>query len=227
MTEPAIDSDLSARLDEVSRAMADGVDAAAVRAVLKEMLATMEGDIGRTDAGLMGELEALSSFIEETKAQIAAIRPEEIPDEHIPAATDELDAVVDATERATNTIMEAAELIEGVAEAAGGEHADRLSEAVTRIYEACGFQDITGQRISKAIAALKEIETKVETLVERFGPDPETRERLKEQRRAEKDGATAEVEVEEIPEEDLLHGPQTPENANSQDEIDALLADMG
>lgn len=225
MADPAIDPDLGARLEEVSRSMASGFDVGAVRAVLEEMLATMDGDIGRVDSAVIEELESLSAFIEETKAQIAAIRPEEIPDEHIPTATDELDAVVDATEHATNRIMEAAELIEGVAEAVGGEHAETLSDAVTSIYEACSFQDITGQRISKAVNALKAIETKVETIVERFGPDPEERERLKEQRRA--DRTEADAPVSEMPEEDLLHGPQMPENANSQDEIDALLADMG
>ena len=225
MAQQAIDPDLATRLDEVGQQMKDGVDTEQVRAVLEDMLATMNGNIGGADPRVMEELEELSTFIESTKAEIAAIRPEEIPDEHIPEATDELDAVIEATEVATNSIMEAAEMIEGVAEEVTDEQADVLSQAVTQIYEACSFQDITGQRIHKVVGALREIEQKVETVVEKFGPDAETREELKRRRQAEKDAV--ESADGEVNEEDLLHGPQMTENANSQDEIDALLADMG
>ncbi|MFT7569587.1 MAG: chemotaxis protein CheZ [Paracoccaceae bacterium] len=202
-----------------------GVDTQQVRAVLEEMLSTMSGNIGSADPRMLEELEELSLFIEQTKAEIAAINPEEIPDEHIPEATDELDAVIEATEVATNSIMEAAEMIESVAEEVTDEQADVLSQAVTQIYEACSFQDITGQRIHKVVGALKEIERKVETVVEKFGPDRATRDEKKRKRQAEKE--SAEADATDINEEDLLQGPQLAENANSQDDIDALLADMG
>jgi len=222
MVRQAIDPELTSRLEEVGQQMKSGVDTQQVRAVLEEMLSTMNGNIGSADPRV---LEELSSFIENTKAEIAAINPEEIPDEHIPEATDELDAVIEATEVATNSIMEAAEMIEGVAEEVTDEQADILSQAVTQIYEACSFQDITGQRIHKVVGALIEIERKVETVVEKFGPDRETRDALKRQRQADKENA--EAGATEINEEDLLQGPQLTENANSQDDIDALLADMG
>jgi len=225
MSNEAKDADLANRLDNVRSEMKSGFDASSIREVLEEMLATMKGNIPGADPRVIEELEALSLFIEETKAEIAAIRPEEIPDEHIPTATDELDAVVSATENATNVIMEAAEMIEQVAEKVDDASAEALSNAVTQIYEACSFQDITGQRIGKVVTALKEIEEKVETVVEKFGPDPETREERKRQRQAEKD--LSETPVSELDEEDLLEGPQLPDNANSQDEIDALFADMG
>jgi len=225
MVRQAIDPELTSRLEEVGQQMKSGVDTQQVRAVLEEMLSTMNGNIGSADPRVLEELEELSSFIENTKAEIAAINPEEIPDEHIPEATDELDAVIEATEVATNSIMEAAEMIEGVAEEVTDEQADILSQAVTQIYEACSFQDITGQRIHKVVGALIEIERKVETVVEKFGPDRETRDALKRQRQADK--VNAEAGATEINEEDLLQGPQLTENANSQDDIDALLADMG
>ncbi|MEX2453927.1 MAG: protein phosphatase CheZ [Rhodospirillaceae bacterium] len=224
MTREAIDADLSRRLDEVGREMKAGVDVGLVRTMLEEMLSTMKGNIGGADPRIMRELEALSDFIEQTKAEIAAIRPEEIPDDHIPTATDELDAVVNATENATNSIMEAAEKIEAVAAEIDEAGAEILSNAVTQIYEACSFQDITGQRIGKVVAALKEIERKVETVVEKFGPDRATRDRLKAMRLAER--AVLENRDGGIEDEDLLHGPQLPDNANSQDDIDALFADM-
>jgi chemotaxis protein CheZ len=225
MIRQAIDQDIASRLEDVGRQMKSGIDTQQVRAVLEDMLSTMSGNIGGADPRMLEELEELSAFIEETKAEIAAIRPEEIPDEHIPEATDELDAVIEATEVATNSIMEAAELIEGVAEEISDDQADILSQAVTQIYEACSFQDITGQRIHKVVGALKEIERKVETVVEKFGPDRATRDELKRKRQAEKE--TVESDGADINEEDLLQGPQLAENANSQADIDALLADMG
>lgn len=225
MAKQAIDPDIVTRLDEIGQQMKDGVDTEQVRAVLEDMLATMNGNIGGADPRVMEELEELSAFIESTKAEIAAIRPEEIPDEHIPEATDELDAVIEATEVATNSIMEAAEMIESVAAEISDEQASILSNAVTQIYEACSFQDITGQRIHKVVGALKEIEQKVETVVEKFGPDPETREELKRKRKAEKEAV--DEAGEDFEEEEFLQGPQMAESANSQDEIDALLADMG
>lgn len=226
MTAVKIDRDLSDSLEEVKRRMADGVETDEIRSVLEDMISTLDGKIVSGDADVIAELEELSSFIEQTRSEIAAINPEEIPDEHIPAATDELDAVVDATEAATNSIMEAAEIVEAVAEEISADQAARLSDAVTQIYEACSFQDITGQRINKVVTALREIEAKVETVVEKFGPDPETREEMKRKRKAEKESASA-ADVDGMTEEDLLEGPQMPENANSQDDIDALLADMG
>lgn len=225
MARQAIDPDLAACLDEVKQKMNDGIDTEQVRSVLEDMLSTMNGNIGGSDPSIITELEELSAFIDRTKAEIAAIRPEEIPDEHIPAANDELDAVIAATEIATNSIMEAAEMIEAVAENVSESQAAELSNAVTQIYEACSFQDITGQRIHKVVNALKEIEAKVETVVEKFGPDRETREELKRQRQAEK--ASEEKASTELSDDDLLEGPQLPDNANSQDDIDALLADMG
>lgn len=225
MVRQAIDPELTSRLEEVGKQMKSGIDTQQVRAVLEEMLSTMNGNIGGADPRMLEELEELSAFIEATKSEIAAIKPEEIPDEHIPEATDELDAVIEATEVATNSIMEAAEMIEGVAEEISDDQADILSQAVTQIYEACSFQDITGQRIHKVVGALKEIERKVETVVEKFGPDRETRDAMKRKRQAEKENTQADPA--EINEEDLLQGPQLTENANSQDDIDALLADMG
>lgn len=223
MADRAIDTDLDSRLAKVARHIEGGIDADMVRALLEQMLATMGGDIGRSDPGVIDEIESLSAFIEETKSQIAEIRPEEISDEHIPAATDELDAVVSATESATNSIMEAAELIEAVAEAVGGEHADKLSDAVTRIYEACSFQDITGQRIGKVIGALHEIENKIGDLIGVFGDDDATARA--ERRRAR--GIRREAKRQEaLAEGDLVEGPQLPDAAVSQDDIDALFQSL-
>jgi len=89
---------------------------------------------------------------------------------------------------------------------------DKVREIATRIYEACNFQDITGQRITKVVRTLKHIEDKIEALLSAFG-----------------DGvrSTAPNTEGTLPSNDdrrLLHGPQLPEDANRQDEIDAIFA---
>lgn len=73
----------------------------------------------------------------------------------------ELEAVVQATETAANRIMEAAEAI-GEWLRSGGRDAASLEVVagkVNAIFEACTFQDVTGQRIRRAIEHLQQVET--------------------------------------------------------------------
>jgi chemotaxis protein CheZ len=72
----------------------------------------------------------------------------------------ELEAVVHATENAANQIMEAAEAI-GSWLQAGGDPASlpAVTQQVNAIFEACTFQDLTGQRIRRAIEHLQQVET--------------------------------------------------------------------
>lgn len=79
----------------------------------------------------------------------------------------ELEAVVQATEAAADRILEAAEAIsqwvaDGRRDPAG---LALLSAKVNAIFEACSFQDITGQRIRRAIDHLQRVETLLEDLI--------------------------------------------------------------
>ncbi len=93
-----------------------------------------------------------------------------------------------------------------------------MQDVVTRIYEACSFQDLTGQRITKVVTTLKTIEKKVAHIIDVFQPDPN----------GERGEAVAVARKEPPPPEDaaasLLNGPQLPANAMDQSDIDALLA---
>ena len=90
---------------------------------------------------------------------------------HFQNAWDELDAVVAATEEATNTIMNCCDDISAIAGKVGGEDGDALMNNVTKMFEACNFQDITGQRIGKVVKTLRYIETHINQLVELFGKE--------------------------------------------------------
>ena len=108
-------------------------------------------------------------MIANTKSEIAALRVDDITDHDIPFATDELDAIVEHTAHATDAILESCEMLDEVSATVSGDAAAKLQAATTKIYEACSFQDITGQRITKVVTTLKTIEGKVAHIVNTFG----------------------------------------------------------
>ncbi|MEQ8227182.1 MAG: protein phosphatase CheZ [Rhodospirillales bacterium] len=218
MATDSVDPELAARLQELGKDPGGTVKVDEVAEVVEAILATMQGDLSAVDVKLYEELESLSRFISEAKTDIAALRPDEVKDEFIPKAADELDAIVDATAEATNSIMDAVGEIEDVMSKLKGKNADKLMDATTKIYEACGFQDITGQRITKVVGALQHIEEKVDALLTAFGDE------ISKYKAANPKAEEPPVEEELPADEDLLHGPQMKEEAMSQDDIDALLA---
>ncbi|MBI3451780.1 MAG: protein phosphatase CheZ [Rhodospirillales bacterium] len=196
-------------------APANAVDRGEIAEIVQSVVISLKGDITAADLSIYQELAGLAQFIRAAKNEIAALRPDEIREKHLPNATDELDAIVGATEEATNIILDSVERIEGVANTLDAENKQKLGDNVTRIYEACNFQDITGQRITKVVKTLKQIETKVSALVNAFG-DEATRGK------AAAATAAAAAAPAKPADADLLNGPQLPANASSQADIDAL-----
>lgn len=193
-------------------------EASDIAAAVESIMATVEGDLSAVNLKLYAEIEALSRYIESAKTEIAELRPQDIRDQHLPTATDELEAIVGATERATNQILEAVETIENVAGRIDDDNSGKITEAVTKVYEACNFQDITGQRITKVVKALQQIENKVDALLDAFGEEV-ARERAKR-----KEQKQSEPVSQEEADKALMNGPSSPEEAVSQEDIDALLA---
>jgi chemotaxis protein CheZ len=167
---------------------------------------------------LKTELRALAVCIEHTKAEIAALRPRDADDDRLMAVTFELDAIVSSTERATQTILESSERVETLAreilahvpDSYVSRVVDEISENVIQIFEACNFQDITGQRITKVVKTLKYIEARINAMIEIWG--------------SENIGDVSPKIFEEHHDDDskLLNGPQLENKGISQDEIDRL-----
>jgi chemotaxis protein CheZ len=202
------DERLAERLAAI-RARHPGAEPVMVAEVVHAVLATMSGDLSAQETSLLAEVEALGHTISCAKAEIAALRVDDITDNHIPFATDELDAIVEHTATATNAILTSCETLDSVAGSLTGESAAKLQDATTRIYEACSFQDITGQRITKVVGTLKTIEIKVAQIVATFGAGADK----------------SDTDVVAVPtESDLLNGPQHPTVAMDQSDIDKLLA---
>src|SRR3546814_20748535 len=82
------------------------------------------------------EIETLARYINVARSEIAELRPDDINSEHLPAATDELTAIVGSTEQATHTIFEAVEGIEALNEQMDTEVGAQVSAAVTSIFAA-------------------------------------------------------------------------------------------
>jgi chemotaxis protein CheZ len=160
---------------------------------------------------IVRELASVADYIAHMKKEISALRPNELSRERIPLANDELGTVIQATASATHTIMAAAEEILGAGELSDKDYRSLVETRILAIFEACSFQDITGQRISKVLEALGHLEKRLARFAEAVkvrdsadGPDPE--EALRQARR----------------EVLLLHGPQNAADAIKQDDIDAL-----
>lgn len=179
------------------------------------LLQVVGGDADALNKKLLSEMESVASYIHDTKKELAALRPDEIKSDYLPTAADELDAIVGATEQATHGILEAMEQLEEMVGNLEGETAEKISDVVTQVYEACSFQDITGQRISRVVNALQHVENKVDRLLHAFGDEVDLSHLPKDETSKRADGVNR-------PDEDLLNGPQMPGQGVSQDDIDAL-----
>lgn len=185
------------------------VDAELLHDIRKEMADSIK---------LREELKELSSVINDTRREITSLQGNQ-GGPKIHAMTDQLDAVVGDTETATNTILEAVEVIEAGNESLELNAVDpneleiveKISNSVMKIYEACNFQDITGQRITKVVNTLKFVESRIEVMVNILGGDEEFEKVIgvEEEVRTDVDGVE-------------LSGPQADGQEISQDEIDAL-----
>jgi chemotaxis protein CheZ len=167
---------------------------------------------------LKTELRALAVCIEQTKAEIAALKPAEANDDRLVAVAFELDAIVSSTERATQQILEASEKIETITREIRSHSSDgyvsRLAEdindTIVSIFEACNFQDITGQRITKVVRTLNYIEARVTAMIDIWGSESLA------------DIAPKATEEHQDEEAKLLNGPALENQGISQDEIDKL-----
>lgn len=176
------------------------------------MARSLDGVFRNFDAALYQEFQSIANAIDHMKSEMGALQANELTQSRIPLAGRELDAVVKATEDATHTIMESAEAIMSADPSDHDNYVNVVNDNVMQIFEACSFQDITGQRISKVVETLQFIDNRVSRLVEKLRledghvvltADEEERERRRN--------------------EEICHGPQMDGEGVDQNEVDALL----
>jgi chemotaxis protein CheZ len=169
---------------------------------------------------LKSELDLIHAAINRTKQEIATLHVTGFNGPEMSRVTNELDAVVAGTEQATQNILKAAEDIDQAANALTAalktEYekgiASDIQDHVIGIFEACNFQDLTGQRITKVVSTLKFIETHIVSMMEIWG-GIEAFKDYAPAARSQRDGDAK-----------LLNGPRLEEDPGhaSQDDIDAL-----
>ncbi len=172
------------------------------------LVGLMSAFFERLDTRRSGDFQDIAEDIARARQEIRDIRPHEIAESGLPSAGAELAAITGDTEVATNAIMTAAEAIIGMDASMPGLKA-AVDDKVMEIFEACAFQDITGQRVSKIVKVLSRIEERINHLADSLGiEDAEP---------------TAEMTAEEKRRHDLLlNGPAIAGPETKQDEIDAL-----
>lgn len=214
MTAETIHEELRRRVSALREQGSDTVDIGEVERVLEAILGNGEDgsvDVAARDACVGTELGKLVLFIRSARDEATSQNIADIREGDIPLATDELDAIVRQAEQATHGIMDATEQIENLIGALDDATQEKVLDQITRIFEACSFQDITGQRVTKVIQTLKHIEAKVSDLVRLY------------------DGGTSAANSprsEKVGDEGLMNGPQLPEEAANQADIDALFASL-
>ena len=147
------------------------INAEEVMAAIKELQAAIVSKKTSTHIKfLRHELQEMGSSIARARSEIAALQPGGEADSRIVAATEELGAIVTATETATNDILAAAEsMLEtvGALRQSGADetHCDSLENQTTNIFMACSFQDITGQRTNKVVNVMRYLEQRIEVMM--------------------------------------------------------------
>lgn len=189
-------------------------DQVVVEEIVVAVLDTMHGRLSSTEAKLLREIAGLGRIIEQVKAGIAEVSVDAIRGSHIPLATGELDAIVKHTVMATDSILECCEVLDGLAVSLSPEQAVVVQGATMKIYEACSFQDITGQRITKIVKALQAIEAKIGELSSScaLSSSPD------------KSASAALPLVSVLEAGSLLSGPSLAAHAMNQSDVDNLLA---
>jgi chemotaxis protein CheZ len=163
---------------------------------------------------LKNEMGKIAGYMALAKHEITSITHQTDNKRSIGHAGAELDEVIRTTEQAANEIMDAADQVmdklSGVADKAV---ADAIGASIEQIYQACNFQDLTGQRVQKVMKTLEFIDFKINKLLDLINGSTgvidtslEEDERFKDTR----------------PDAELLNGPQMSGAAPSQADIDAL-----
>ncbi len=185
-----------------------------VEDVVEAVLETIGDGLSPVDTRLLVEIVELGRIIASARAEVAELNVSDITGHHLPTATDELDAIVEHTAQATHTILDCCESLDKFADGHHVASSQDLALITTRIYEACGFHDIVGQRITKVVKALKCIEAKLQKISQSVDSD----------------GAASTYDASSFRgisgDRHLLNGPQMPSAALVQSDIDKLMADF-
>jgi len=163
------------------------------------------------------ELAGLLKYITRVREEIATISRPADEEHHFETMAEQLDAVIQATDDASNTIMACAEdnddalagLRKTITDPAQIKFLDQIANNGMEIIQACSFQDLTSQRVTKVARSITYVEDRVSALAEVWGKEELAKVKVKGSEKTE--------------DEKLLNGPALdPNQSINQAEIDAL-----
>lgn len=132
---------------------------------------------GKPHANDARDLAAVQGILAAHRRELAALIGDG-EERQLLRAAGELGAAVDDMNKAAQSILQSAENIDDRARAYASvaaddrwPHAQAIQDNVVRIYEACNFQDLAGQRIGNAIALLCTIEERITAMLEGRGEE--------------------------------------------------------
>ncbi len=134
--------------------------------VAELLTSSLQPLLRRIDVTLHQELRGILLKIETLRKEISKVHADDISVNRIPEMGKELSEVVRSTEEATNTIMSAAENVLANENKPEAEFKELASNEMMKIFEACSFQDITGQRVTKVVETVEVIEQRINILCE-------------------------------------------------------------
>jgi chemotaxis protein CheZ len=174
---------------------------------------SLQGFFQAMDARVYGELREIAGYIESMREKIGMLQVHDLKNSRIPSAGQELSAITQSTEQATNTIMECAEAVMAADATDTAAYKALVEAKMMIIFEACSFQDITGQRIAKVVETLEHIETRVARFAEVM-------------RDKDLEGFVTEHERQRKERKDklLLNGPQLAGEGVAQSQVDAMFS---
>jgi chemotaxis regulatin CheY-phosphate phosphatase CheZ len=152
-------------------------DTLAVLAALERLERMVRRDrSAELNQGVRIELLAMATALERLRSELTSLRSGQDGTGRLGDVGDDLDGVVAATEAATQDILAAAERVQETAwvlreQGIDPTHCDGLDQRATEIYLACSFQDLTGQRIGRVVATLRDIEARIRSVLESTGLD--------------------------------------------------------
>lgn len=184
----------------------------AVLDLSQQLVDAMQAFFSALDRSVYDEFKYIGDYIARMREEIATLRPNEMHGARIPSAGAELNAITRHTEQATNAIMSAAEAIMAADESDPRLYRETVQAHAMEIFEACSFQDITGQRVRKVIDTLQHIEAHVARFASVMGVE---------------DAPSQESEEERRRRELLLNGPALDGPTTKQDDIDAMFSAGG
>ena len=210
---PVTDSSHFDRLIEFLRQNRDNVTFHDIITLAEVAAQSLQTFFQAMDAKVYGELREIAGYIESMRQEIGVLQVNDLKNSRIPSAGEELDAIVKSTEKATNTIMECAETLMAADANDPAAFKALVDERMLVIFEACSFQDITGQRIAKVVETLQHIETRVARFADVM-------------RAKDLDGYLDDAERAraERKQKLMIHGPQLDGRGNVQNQIDELFA---